>query len=112
MIGGLKTRPTNTYTLNKKVTVTLKVTVTSLSTLFQILIHPPQNMIQPRNAPIGSPDAREPMRFFGEAHEFRLHASAFERHEGLLTLLNGAAMVMLVVDNECGRLGFAQIFYG
>lgn len=51
------------------------------------------------------------MRFFGEAHELRLYASAFERHEGLLTLLNGAAMVMLVVDDERWRLGFAQIFH-
>ena len=68
-------------------------------------------MIEPRNAPIGSPNARETMRFFGEAHELRLYTCAFERHEGLLTLLDGAAMVVLVVDDECRRLGVAQIFH-
>ena len=92
-------------------TVTLKVTVTFDFALFQILIHPPEDMIEPRNAPIGATNARESMRLFGEAHELRLHASAFKRHEGLLALLNRTAMVMLVVDDERGRLGFAQIFH-
>ena len=69
-------------------------------------------MIQPRNAPIRSPNTRETMRFFREAHELRFHASAFERHKGLLALFNGTAVVMLIVDDKCGRLGFSQIFNG
>jgi hypothetical protein len=51
------------------------------------------------------------MRLFGEAHELRLHACAFECHEGLLALLDGTAVVMLVMDDERRRLGIAQIFY-
>ena len=51
------------------------------------------------------------MRFFWEAHEFCLYASAFEGHKGLLALFNGTAVVMLIVDDKCGRLGFSQIFH-
>ena len=80
--------------------------------LLQILIHPSEDVIEPCYAPVCATDARESMRLFGKAHEFRFHAGAFERDEGLLALFNWAAMVMLVVDDECGSLGFTQIFNG
>ena len=68
-------------------------------------------MIEPCNAAVSSPNARETMRLFREAHEFRFHASTFERHKGLLALFNGTAMVMLVVDDERRRLGVTQILH-
>ena len=33
--------------------------------LLRILIHPPQNMIKPRNVPVRANDAGESMRLFG-----------------------------------------------
>ena len=75
-----------------------------------MIIHPAQNVIEPCNAAVGAANAREAVGFLGEANEFCFHASAFEGHKGLLALLNGTAMVMLVVDDECGSFGFTQIF--
>ena len=67
-------------------------------------------MIETCEASIGAPDTGESVRFFWEAHEFRFDPSSFESDEGLFALLDWAAMVMFVMDNERGGLGFAQIF--
>ena len=78
----------------------------------QIFIHPPQDMVQARDATVGAAGAREPVELLGEADELRLDAEALQRDKRLFTLLDRAAQVALVVDDHGRRFGIADIFHG
>ncbi len=77
--------------------------------LFYIPVKPPADVIQPRNAPVGAPAARQAVEFIREAHELGIDAQALERHEHLLALLDRAAVIHLVVDHQGGGFGVADV---
>jgi hypothetical protein len=79
---------------------------------FEIAIEPALHVAQTGDTAIGATAARETVRLVRETDHLRLHAQLLQRDEDLLALLDGAAEVVLAVDDEGRRCGVTDIADG
>ena len=66
-------------------------------------------MVEARDTTVSAAAAREAVEFIGEADKFGINAEAFEGNKHLLALLDGAAVVIFVVDDFHGGFAIADV---